>query len=40
MQEKQSPLHIAAGKGYVSIVEALIESEADLNAVEIVSWVH
>ena len=39
-QEKQTPLHIAAGKGLVPIVEALIGSKADLNAVEIVRWFH
>ena len=39
-QEKETPLHIAAREGHVSIVEALIESKVDLNAVEIVRWVH
>ena len=32
-----TPLHAAAMKGYLSVVEVLIRSHADINAVAVVS---
>ena len=36
-QDKQTPLHIAAQQGHVSVVQCLITSGADLEAVDDVS---
>ena len=32
-----TPLHYAAGEGHLSVVEVLIRSHADINAVDVVS---
>ena len=36
-QNKGTPLHLAADEGHSSVVEVLIRSHADINAVEKVS---
>jgi len=36
-QNKNTPLHAAASEGHLSVVEVLIRSHADVNAVNIVS---
>jgi len=36
-QKKQTALHLAAGYGHSSVVEELIKSHADINAVDKVS---
>ena len=36
-KDKKTPLHVAAGEGHLSVVEVLIRSHADINAVDIVS---
>ena len=36
-QDKWTPLHAAAAKGHLSVVELLVRSHADINAVDMVS---
>ena len=36
-QDKGTPLHYAASEGHSSVVEMLVRSHADINAVDVVS---
>ena len=38
MQVKRTPLHNSAKQGYVYVTELLINAQADINAITIVSW--